>query len=174
MRIVNDRLVEITLPGSFGGGIDFTYDLIDDNGATSTASVSVESTNVLAFETAGQATSTAEESGLTETFNQAVQRTQQLGSSLLEVRLSSLQWSSLLIAPALLWGLFLALRSGQSLVSITGLARSQALSSSYPVRFDQVVWATNNTRGGGAETQVMLRSGETTWVPTEHIVDTGY
>ncbi len=174
VRIVNDRLVEITLPGSFGGRINFTYDLIDDNGATSTASVSVESTNVLAFETAGQATSTAEESGLTETFSQAVQRTQQLGSSLLEVRLSSLEWSSLLIAPALLWGLFLVLRSGQRLVSITGLARSQALSSSYPVRFDQVVWATNNTRNGGAETQVMLRSGETTWVPTEHIVDTGF
>ena len=53
-------------------------------------------------------------------------------------------------------------------------SRSPALSSSYPVRFDQVVWATNNTRDGGAETQVMLRSGETTWVPTEHIVDTGY
>lgn len=177
--LLEDGLIEVTLPRSFAGSVTFEYDIADENGQTDTATVAVESANVLA--PVGQLVSG--DNGDLSSIDGLITRIGMLFGGLISIRLSTFQLALLSFTPPVLGSFYWISRRREQLVSVTDIERATFLeaensvdSATIPVRHDSVVWTRLKTRlhRNQQQTLVELPSGTKAWVPTENIVDTGY
>ena len=175
--IENDGSLTVSLPPSFAGEFSFMYTLADESGATSTATVMVLAANVLAS-AGGSSDPTPEVSSVGDFFG----RTTSLFTGLVSIRLSSVQVTSLAIAPILFGLLVFAFRRREELVSVTNYQRSRAVGLNtkqgpFKLRHNSLIWSTRKTRrskDGTNQTQVELANGQKTWIDSHLVVDTGY
>ena len=175
--IENDGSLTVSLPPSFAGEFSFMYTLADESGATSTATVMVLAANVLAS-AGGSSDPTPEVSSVGDFFG----RTTSLFTGLVSIRLSSVQVTSLAIAPILSGLLVFAFRRREELVSVTNYQRSRAVGLNtkqgpFKLRHNSLIWSTRKTRrskDGTNQTQVELANGQKTWIDSHLVVDTGY
>lgn len=177
--LLENGLIEVTIPRSFAGSVTFEYDIADENGQTDTATVAVESANVLA--PVGQLVSG--DNGDLSSLDGLIARAGMLFGGLISIRLSTFQLALLSFTPPVLGLFYWILRRREQLVSVTDIERATFLeaensvdSAAIPVRHDSVVWTRLKTRlhRNQQQTLVELPSGTKAWVPTENIVDTGY
>lgn len=172
-----DNMIEVTLPESFAGSITFTYTLLDDLGTVTTATVTVESLNLLSDVRELVDNETTELTSV-EGFSE---RSEALVGELVQIRVSVLQLSVLSFAPFMLAVLYLILRARDQLVELTGVTSGETLhashlsgTSSTPLRHDEVVWTRSTWFGRRKTTRVTLSNGEVVSVPTDSLRDTGF
>jgi len=179
VRITEENLIEVTMPRSFAGSLVFDYEITDDTGATSTATVLVESVNALAA-VGGLVETKSEELASVEGF---VSRTESLFGGLINIRLSTLQLALFSLAPFAVAFVFWVFRNRERLVAITGVEQGRAIDApqhrgdtSVKLRHDSLVWTKQRTRtrSGHSETLVDLPGDRKAWIPTDNIVNTGY
>ena len=176
VSVLGTQLV-VDLPESYSGVVMFTYTVLDASGATSTASVSVLSANVLS-----PVTEVADVDPSIDSVAAVLGRANQLFEGLLAIQLSSVQLIALSIAPLFLGIVALAVMRRERLLSITGVPKSEL--ATFPgrgdlaARHDASVWgrAAGRRRRFGNQTQVRieLASGETVWVDAQNVHDTGF
>jgi len=178
-RITDDDLIEVTLPRSFAGSVTFGYEIADETGATSMATVVIESINVLG--TIDQIVGDSDDE-LTSAAG-LLNRAEVLFGSLITLRLSTLQLTVMSFAPLVTGFLAWSLRRRDQLVSITQIQRGERIGrepgqegTTTSLRHDALVWTSARTRKqrGKSQTLVELPGGHDAWIPTSNIINTGY
>ena len=174
--IEGDEIV-VTMPPSFAGELSFNYTITDESGGQSSATVTVLSANVLA--PAGDLVAQQTQQ---QTFSETLSRVTKLFTGLVSVRLTTAQLGALAFAP-LVFGLlrWWFVRSDQ-LVSITHTPRTRSIDVGadeglFKVRHDALLWTIGKSRtlpDGTRKMKVELPNGETAWVNSNVIVDTGF
>ena len=175
VSVLGTQLV-VDLPESYSGVVMFTYTVLDASGATSTASVSVVSANVLS-----SVTEVADVDPSIDSVGAVLERTGQLFEELLTIRLSSIQLSALAVAPFFLGLVGLAVMRRELLLSITGVPRTELANfvgkTTRAARHDALVWGRETGRRrrfGRTQVRIELASGETVWIDPGYIQDTGF
>ncbi len=180
VAISADGLVEVSLPDSFAGSIEFEYDVQDELGRIAGASVVVESVNVLA---AAGGLLAVDDSEPVASLGELRSRVESIYLDLISVRLSTFQFTVLSFAPLLLGLLFWMLRQRDRLVAVTDVSRKDVIHGSLrgddsvvALRHDSLLWTRNRTRqrNGTSQTLVQLADGQQAWVNSANIADTGY
>lgn len=177
--VIEDNMLRVSVPPSFAGDLSFTYTITDESGAEATATVEVLSANVLS---PANDRVDAEDGLGVDTFGELADRFSTLFGGLLRVRLTSVQLSSLALAP-LVFALFRwRFARREILVSVTNTPRNRTVDSDwnqglFKLRHDAVVWTFGKTRklsNGKVATLVELPNGERSWIDSDLIVDTGF
>lgn len=173
---VEDNVLVLNLPVSYAGEITFDYTITDEFDVESTATVTVLSANVLA-----SVVDPIDEQDQMQTFPEALARVTGLFSGLISVRLNSFQLGALALAPLAFGVVRWWLARPEKLLSITSASRTRLVNIGtndglYSVRHDALVWTRSETRssGGVTKTKVELHNGNTAWIDTKLITDTGY
>jgi len=177
VTITDEGQLAVTVPPSFGGEIAFSYTLTDESGIESTADVLIRSVNVLA-----PATGAGAEPSELLSVRDVLSRVTTLFTGLVRIRLSTIQVTTLAFAPLLFGLLRLFFVRREDLVSVTNAPRRRSVdvntsSGLFKVRHNALVWTARKTRRestGVEQTQIELPNGDTAWIDSNLIVDTGY
>ena len=174
--LVQGDQVVVDLPESYSGTVMFTYTVLDASGATSTASVSVLSANVLS-----SVTEVADVDPPIDSVGAVLARTGQLFGELFTIRLSSIQLAVLAIAPLFLGLVGLAVMRREVLLSITGVPRTELANfvgkTTRVARHDALVWGRETGRRrrfGRIQVRIELASGDSVWIDPDNVHDTGF
>ncbi len=175
VELVDGRLVAF-VPPSFAGELTFSYTISDESGTTSTADVTVSSVNVL--DEAGQLTDLDQP---VNSVSDVLSRLANIFSSLISVRLNSVQLGFLGLGPFFLGLTYYLFSRRELLLSVTNTAQRSAAAavntgSEFALRHDALVWTTGKTRvhDGVPQIRIDLPDGRTFWVNKNLVVDTGY
>ena len=172
VSIVDDGIF-VEIPTSFSGEVVFEYTITDASGVESVAEVRVLSANVLNVGDEAEAIGEVDDSGI-------FVRTAALFQGLIQIRLSTVQLSSLALAPLLFGLLRVLFVRREELVSITNVAHQHSVTagpgaSPFHLRHDALVWAKRNRLGRKSGTpSVDLPNGEVGKVDGSVLTDTGY
>lgn len=176
---IDGNEVVVSVPPSFAGTLAFSYTVTDDSGAEATADVQVFSVNVLS--PASQSTNITDAPGI-ETPAELVERFSALFVGLLQVRLTSVQLSTLAFAPLVFGVLRWMFVRKEYLVSVTNAPRSRSIdvgadAGVFKLRHNAVIWSYGRTRklsNGKVKALVELPTGDRSWIDADLIADTGF